>query len=198
MITAKFSTKYEAVKKRIQRLPELLERSADTFTKKDAVGVIDTFREGISKNSFRLIPLAKITIAKKRKEGKKKPKTPLYGKGEEEKNSYINTFRIGKLKNGYTVYPRWAKHHEANVTLRYLLKVHEEGCVIRKKDGTLIRIPPRPAFAKAFMRHMRKRIKIENVKKVKEAMRNMVRAGNIDLFNELAEKTARTNKYDET
>ena len=88
MIEAKFSTNYGAVKARIRRLPILVENTADTFSKKDAVGLIDTFRNGLRDGSFGLEALKATTVATKQREGKRKPGTPLFGAGDDEDNSY--------------------------------------------------------------------------------------------------------------
>jgi len=198
MIEAKFSTNYGAVKARIRRLPKLVEQSADTFSKKDAVGLIETFRQGISDGSFGLEPLKPATVAQKQREGKRKPGTPLFGEGDSEDNSYINTFAIRRLKKGYRVFPRWAKHHKSGLTLRELFDIHEHGALIRMRDGTIIRIPPRPAFAKAFRRHLNKRKQQENVKSVQDAIDNLIKTGKTTKFNKIIKKTKETDKYDET
>ena len=150
MVKAKFSQNYWAKRKRIQRLPKIMLKVADTTTKKDAIGLIRVFREGIIRNSFRLKALGGKTIARKTAKGLPKPKTPLYAFGELEDKSYLNMMRIRRLKKGYRVAPSWARHHESQLKLRDLFIVHEYGTVIIKKDGTVIRIPPRPAFFYAF------------------------------------------------
>lgn len=198
MIDVKFSTKYHAVKARIRRLPKLVEGSADTFTKKDAVALIDTFREGIKDDSFGLARLQGTTIARKIREGKEKPRNPLLGEGDRKDTSYINLFKIRKIKNGYRIYPRWAKHYGSGLELRHLFAIHEMGALIRKPNGVIIRIPPRPAFAKAFRRHINRRRKSENVKDVKEAMTSLIKTGSDYKFRKINTKTKETDKYDGT
>lgn len=198
MIEAKFSTKYQAVKARIRRLPKLVEGSADTFTKKDAVALIDTFRDGIENDSFGLARLQPTTIARKIKQGKKKPRNPLLGEGENRDTSYINLFKVRKIKNGYRVYPRWAKHYGSGLDLRHLFAIHERGALIRRPNGTITRIPPRPAFAKAFRKHLNERQRAENVRQVRDAMAELIKNGSEYKFKKLNTKTKETDKHDET
>lgn len=198
MIKPKFSTKYAAVKSRIRRLPKLVEQTADTFSKKDAVALIETFQDGIKNDSFGLTRLKNKTILAKAKQGKPKPATPLYGDGETEDDSYINLFAIRKIKNGYRVFARWAKHHSAGIPLRDLFEIHEKGALIKMANGGIIRIPPRPAFSKAFRRFLNKKKKAENVKAVREAMNLLIRKGNEQAFQKLFEKNKETDKFDET
>jgi bifunctional DNA-binding transcriptional regulator/antitoxin component of YhaV-PrlF toxin-antitoxin module len=198
MIKPKFSKNYDAVKSRIRRLPKLVEQTADTFSKKDAVALIQTFRDGIKNDSFGLTRLKTKTVLAKSRQGKPKPTTPLYGDGENEKNSYINLFAIRKIKNGYRVFARWAKHHESSLSLRDLFEIHEKGALIKMKNGGIIRIPPRPAFSKTFRRFLNKKKKAENVKAVRDAMDKLIHKGNEQDFKKLFSKNSETDKFDET
>jgi len=198
MIKPKFSKNYAAVKSRIRRLPKLVEQTADTFSKKDAVSLIETFQDGIKNDSFGLTRLKNKTILAKAKQGKPKPDTPLYGDGETEDNSYINLFAIRKIKKGYRVFARWAKHHEAGIPLRDLFDIHEKGALIKMKNGGIIRIPPRPAFSKAFRKFLNKKKKAENVKAVRDAMDQLIQKGNEQAFQKLFAKNKETDKFDET
>lgn len=194
MINIRFSKNYEAVKSRIRRLPKFIENSADTVVKKDAVSLIDTFQEGIRKGTFNLEKLKPETIARKVREGKKQPDTPLYGEGDDVDNSYINMFKIRKIKKGYRVYARWAKH-ESGLQLRDLFSIHEQGRLIRRGDA-IIRIPPRPAFLLASNKFVNKKIREENVEKVRDAMRTLIRQGNDTKFRKLISE--KLDKHDET
>ena len=198
MIKAKFSNKYAAVKSRIYRLPKLVEKTADTFSKKDAVALIQTFRDGIKNDSFGLTRLKNKTVLAKSRQGKPKPATPLYGDGETEDNSYINLFAIRKIKKGYRVFARWAKHYDAGIPLRDLFEIHEKGALIKMANGGIIRIPPRPAFSKAFRRFLNKKKKAENIKAVRDAMDKLIHKGNEQDFKKLFEKNKETDKFDET
>lgn len=197
MITAKFSNSYEAKKKRIQRLPKLVNEAADTFSKKDAVAIIDTFQIGIRENSFSLVPLADSTKRRKMSQGMPMPSNPLYGLGDDEKNSYINVFKIRKLKKGYRIYPRWAKHHDSSLSLRSLFEIHEEGRLITMPSGTIIRIPPRPAFTLAFRKHLSEKAKQETSQKVSNAMMKYVNKNSMKEFKEISKNKKELNKHDE-
>lgn len=200
MVKVKFSQKYWAKRKRIQRLPKIMIKVADITSKKDAIGLIRTFREGIIKNSFRLKALQPPTVMRKRAKGLPKPKTPLYGFGELKDKSYLNMLRIRRLKKGYRVAPSWAKHHESKLKLRDLFVVHEFGTVIRQERGgkeILIRIPPRPAFFYAFRRHMARRKKADEAKEVGRAITQYVMTGKQNLLNKIQERAEDFNDYDE-
>ena len=195
MLKAQFSSRYAAVLRRMQRLPRLVDQMADTVTKKDAIGVIETIQEGIRKGTFNLTPLKPETVERKRREGYSKPKTPLYGAGDDEANSYINALRIRKIKRGYRVYRSWAKHHKAGLPLRMLVQIHEEGTVIRRGNGVIV-IPPRPVFRKGFNRYLRRRRRAENVQRVKDAMTLYIRTGSEAELRQFIRETKRSD-FDE-
>ena len=196
MVELRFSDNYEAVKSRIRRLPKFVEDSVDTFTKKDAAGVIEAFQDGIREDSFGFERLKPETIEAKRRKGFTQPATPLYGEGDTNPKSYINMFRIRRLRNGYRVYARWAKHR-SGLPLRDLFIVHERGMLISGKGGAVIRIPPRPAFNRAFARYLERRMAAENVEKVQQAMIRYVETGVNTRFREIIRKDRETNKFDE-
>lgn len=181
MIKMKFSDSYEAKKKRIQRLPILVEGYADNFSQKNANSLIENFQDGLRKNSFKLPPLKPETVRRKTAQGLPKPRVPLYGQGDQEdEKSYINMLRIRKLKNGYRVYPSWAKHHSGDIELRTLFWIHEKGAVIRQMRGgkiVVIRIPPRPAFRKAYLRTLRQIRQRETSKDVRRAITRLINTG---------------------
>jgi len=197
MVGVKFSPNYEAVKKRIQRLPKLVNEAADTFSKKDAVFLIETFQKGLSDGSFPLQVLKPDTEKQKAARGYSKPQNPLYGAGASEDKSYYNLFRIRKIKNGYRVYARWAKHHDSALPLRVLFGIHENGALIKQPNGAIIRIPPRPAFRLAYQRYLKKRVRQENVRKVQDAINALI-SGREKELQELGKKSRETDKYDET
>ena len=197
MIGIKFSDSYEAKKKRIQRLPKLVNEAADTFSKKDAVSIIDAFQEGIRTNAFSLEPLKQSTIDRKRKSGKPMPVNPLYGVGDDDKESYINVFKIRKLKKGYRIYPRWAKHHDSKLSLRALFDIHEKGLLINLPSGTIIRIPPRPAFTLAYRKFLSEKSKQESSEKVKEAMMKFVKTGDEKMFKDISKDKKELDRHDE-
>lgn len=187
MIKAKFSDTYNAKLKRIRRLPTLVNQVADSATKRDANGIVKDFQNGVRKNNFSLENLKPETIKRKQAQGYTKPRTPLYGEGDSDPNSYINMFLVKKLKNGYRIFPRWAKHHDSDVSLRVLFYVHENGAIINN-GKTLIRIPPRPAFRKAFQRYLRRRAKQETSKDVREAINETIKTGKTTKFRRATKK----------
>lgn len=181
-----FSQSYWAKIKRIQRLPKLFIGVMESKMKKDATNLITEFQDGIRTNSFRLHKLKDGTIERKRQLGMERPKAPLYGKGDSEKdNSYINMLRIRKLKNGYRVRPSIAKHYNGKVKLRTLFYVHEFGTIIKSRGEGMIKIEPRPAFKKAFNRVMRKRRMQENTDMVSNAMLSYVRTANLTTLGQI-------------
>ena len=171
MIKPKFSDTYNAKMKRIRRLPKLVKQAAD----------------GIRKNNFKLAKLDPKTVQAKRRQGFSKPNTPLYGAGDSGTNTYINMFFIKKIKNGYRIIARWALHHDAGIPLKVLFFIHENGAIINTGKA-LIRIPPRPAFRKAFARYLRRKIKGETSKDVKEAIQETIKTGKTTKFRRVGKK----------
>ena len=195
--TFTYSSNYHAKMKRIQRLPRRMDGFFTTSAKKDAVGLIDTFRDGIIKDDFGLEPLKPSTV--KSKAGMPKPTTPLFGLGDTiEKKSYLNMLRIRKIKRGFKVFPSWAKHHTSKLQLRWLFIIHEYGAIIRQNRGgkiVLIRIPPRPAFRKSYDRYMGSKSKREPTDKVSKAIIQLIKTGistKLDNINK-----GKLDKYDE-
>lgn len=183
----KFSTNFEAVRSRLRRLPKLVNSAMDSSTKKDVVSVIEAYQNGIRKNNFRLHPLTIFTINRKKAKGLTKPKTPLYGEGDSEKNSLINALAFRKLKNGYRLYRRKAKHYEADLTLEELLLIHEHGAIIKNGfgRGVVIRIPPRPVVDLAMNRALRKKKKGEPDKTIWKAINQLIRTGQTTIFDKM-------------
>lgn len=186
-VKVKFSLDYQAKIKRIARLPQMMEDHITSQLKGLASEIIDEFQKGIRYNNMGLKPLKDTTISSKRRKNYPLPENPLYGLGDTEDKSYINMMRIRKLKNGYKIYPSKAKHHKADLPLSALFIVHEYGCTIVTKTGTTIRIPPRPAFHKAYERVMlrMKRDKRETSRMVKKAMTEYINSANLDKFKEM-------------
>lgn len=149
----KFNKSYFDLQKNIKKLPKAIFPLLFAQTQRDSLNMIKTFQDGIRQNSFRLVKLVDGTIQRKKYLNYSHPRTPLYGQGDEKKkNSYINMLRIRKLKNGHKVYASNAKHWSGNLKLNDLMTVQEFGTIIKSKSGTLIRIPARPAFMKAYNR----------------------------------------------
>ncbi len=209
-----FSQRYWAVRKRIQRLPKIGTEINDFQAKRLAIELINIFQEGIRNRSFRLEPLKQPTIQRKRDLGYKRPRTPLYGKGDEEDNSYINILGIRKLKGrGYRVAPRRAREHDADIKLEDLFQVHEFGATIAvtpksraflhyigihlKKETTVIRIPPRPALFLATRRQLIRMRRRDPTPEVRKALTEFVNEGKDKLLKKIRKKTPDWDKYDE-
>lgn len=192
----KFSNSYEAKKKRIARLPKMAEDAMMAHMKWNATQLILEFQDGIRKNNFGLEKMKQASITSKMRKTYKMPATPLYGLGDRSDKSYINMMRIKKIKHGYKVYPSWAKHHDSNLKLNELFKIHEYGCTFTTKNGTAVRIPPRPAFFKAYERMMSKmeRDSRETSKEVKRAMTQYVNEGKNNLFEKIAVRDLKGHK----
>lgn len=182
------SKNFEAVRSRIRRLPRLVNNAFDSSTKKDVENVIKEYKKGIKRNNFNLEPLKAATVMQKRGKGLPKPTTPLYGKGELEDNSLINALAYRKIKNGYRLYRRRAKHYEADLPLNVLLAIHEQGALIKNGfgRGILIRIPPRPVVDKAIIRVLQKKKKGEPTSKVRKAINQLINTGKDSLLKKLA------------
>ena len=201
MVKLQFSKHYEAVRSRLRRLPTLVNDAMDSKVKKDVVSVIREFQNGIKRNNFGLEPLQATTIRQKALSGAKSPRTPLYEAGDEKKNSLYNALSYRKIKNGYRLFRRRAKHHKADLPLNALLAIHENGAIINvtdkmrsflhfidihlRADTLMIRIPPRPVVDKAINRSLKKRQKDEPVLKIRKAIEELINKGNTNLFNKL-------------
>jgi hypothetical protein len=153
----------------MRRLPKLAGKSINSMTKKYAVNTILNYQDGLKKNNFRLERLKDATIKQKTNEGLSRPRSPLYGKGEDEERSLFNALVLKRQSNGWKIVLSRKKHHKADLTLAKLLMIHENGAII-KRDDVLIRIPPRPARIRALSRTLRQMKKEESAKKVRRAM----------------------------
>ncbi len=183
-IKVKFSNRYWAKIKRIQRLPKLKEANElmFSFTKRDALNMVKNFQTGIKSNAFGLEKLKDGTIKYKRLQGYELPEVPLYAKGDDEKKkSYVNMLRIRRIKNGYKVAPSIAKHWKASLQLIDLFRIHEFGTIIMRGE-TMIRIPSRPAFLMSFEKTIKERIKKEPAKVVKNTITDYINTGKTTRF----------------
>lgn len=192
--------KIDRMRYRMRTLPKLAEQSASAVLKKDAVGLIETFQDGIRKNNFGLAKLSAQTIERKMGKGYTRPRSPLYGAGDSRKNSYINALGLRRMKNGWKVFVRWAKHHESSLSLRDLFYIHENGAVIMQNRGgnaVAIRIPPRPAFFKAYRRWLRKRSRKEDIREVKKAIGQLLRTGTDKGFRKILQEARRKSKSED-
>lgn len=188
-----------AIKQRIRRLPKLVNKSMDSAIKKDVVSMIHEFQEGIRRNNFDLERLKAATIKAKVKKGYDRPRSPLYGAGDSEKNSLINALAIRKIKNGWRIYRRTAKHHEADLPLNVLLSIHEHGALIANGfgKGIFIRIPPRPVVDKAIIRALEKKKKVETNRDIIRAINEVLKTGRENLFNKFRDFNEREAAFEE-
>ena len=177
VVSVIFSQVFEAKRSRIRRIPKLIDDTVLAFSKRDALRLMKNFHDGIKQNSFRLKRLQDGTIERKRSMAMEKPNVPLYGAGDsKKKNSFVNMLRMRKVKAGYKVFASNAKHHSADLKLKDLLDVHEKGRIISRGDA-LIRIPPRPAFEKAFKRTLKQRRVQEDAADVRRAYTAFMNTG---------------------
>jgi hypothetical protein len=219
----KFSDIYKAKIRRIQALPQLYDNVMYSMNKMYATQFIENYKRGIKNEDLQLQKLSKMTMKIKADQGLNKPATPLYGKGEENKNSLINAHGIRKMKNGYKVYLRKALHHDRTnlsnkkhpITLEKLALIHENGATINVNPGTrmllgmqagiwlkkttaIMRIPPRPARLKALNKVLNKRLldKREKSLEVRKALSFYIN-GNTAIINRImSQYAARGKQYE--
>jgi len=201
IVKLKLSKSFEAIRSRIRRLPNLVNEAMDAQTKKDVIRVIEEYQKGIRRNNFGLKPLSPATVDLKQKNGLPKPHTPLYGEGDVEKNSLINALSFRKIKKGYRLVRRTAKHYESDIPLNVLLSIHEYGAIIRVTDRmraflhyigihlsentAYVRIPPRPVVDKAIIRALQKKKKEDPSREVRAAINELIRTGQETMFKKL-------------
>ena len=189
MIKAVYSDKYAAKMARIKRLPTIMERVMSAQRRKDALALIKTFHDCIKDNELGLERLAETSKSAKRRKGYERPDSPLYGKGDKEpKKSYSNMLRLRKVNKGWTVFASWGKHWDADMKLRDLLKLHEEGGTFKSGKG-MIRIPPRPAFWLSYRKVMmviQSDLK-EQSREVKRAINEYINKADMKRFDKVLE-----------
>jgi len=201
MFKMKYSKNFKAIQSRLRRLPKLVNSAFETQIKKDAVAVIEEYKKGMRKNNFGLEKLSPVTIEQKENQGLPRPRAPLYGKGDLEKNSLINALSLRRIKNGWKIMRRRAKHYKADLPLNVLLAIHEHGAIIQvtdkmraylhwigihlKKDTTAIRLPPRPVYDKAVIRALKKKRAGEPARSVKNAINQLIQTGKDSEFRKL-------------
>lgn len=171
--------KMDAVQRRLKTMPKMFEGIIQAKLKKDAIGVIKVYQAGLKRDSLGLERLKPSTIRRKQLKGLPMPENPLYGYGDRKKNSYYNLLYIQKLKNGYAVRPRWAKHHSSDLQLRQLFEVHEYGTTIVAQNGKAFRIPPRPAVARAYVSYVRSVNPQKEEKLIKQMINEYLRTGTV-------------------
>jgi len=207
MLTPKFSTTYEAKRKRIARLPKLVKETAETLALKDALGIVIAYQEGISKNSLSLSKLHSFSVRRKKEAGYQKPRTPLYGAGDAMERTLYNALEVIKKNKRWIVRFSRKRHHASKLTLNQLHLIHENGALIQvtdkmraflhyiglhlKADTKIIRIPPRPAFRKAVNKYLRKKKAQENTFQVKRAINQLINNNTDSIFKKINQFTER-------
>jgi len=149
----RFSSNWNAVRQRIRRLPQFAEGVASSSRKRDAHNLVSYWRTGLRSNSLGLAPLKPRTVQRKSAMNFAKPNSPLYGLGLEGVRTYIKGLRVFKTSRGFVVRMIDGRHHSSKLSLKSLFIVHEYGTTINR-NGTIIRIPPRPAFLKSYQKVM--------------------------------------------
>lgn len=200
MIGVKFSNSYNAKMLRIKRLPEYVPDMMIGALKKDAVGIVKTFHDGIKNDTLELEFLKPATIQQKDRKGFENPDSPLYGKGDDAKDrSYSNMLRIRKLKNGWKVYPSRAMHWSGKITLNHLFQIHEYGCTVTARNGNTFRIPPRPAFMYSYRKWMndKKKNQMETSVTVKKAITDYINNAETQYIKKLTDINKKKEKFEE-
>jgi len=153
MIKAKITAQGRAKQKRIDTLPEFGEKVVFGAVKREIDEFIETYKKGLENNDFGLQVLHPKSIKKKQEQGFQKPYSPLYGAGKQEKNSLYNALYIRKVKAGYRILIRTAKHWKADLSIRQLFFIHNYGAKVQI-GNEIIQIPPRPVFLLSYERLM--------------------------------------------
>ena len=198
MTKINYSTNFQAIQSRLRRIPKLVDETLDSFAKRDAVRVIQIYQDKLKRDKFDVDRLSDATVKIKSEQGLPQPRTPLYGQGENEPDSLYNALAIRKIKGGYRVYVRWAKHHASDLKLRDLLNIHQRGALIMvtdkmrgflhylgihlRADTVIIRIPPRPILDMAIVAALKMRRKEDPAKIIREAMAEIIKTGKENIF----------------
>jgi len=189
MVKAKFSMNYRAIQARIRRLPKILTDRLEGYAKRDAVGVVREFQQGLEERSLRLKPLEPSTVQRKAALGLEHPDHPLWGLGLEERRSYVNMMEVKRVGKAWIVRPKNRFHHgkrkpgdpgERKIRLRDLFDVHEYGATVIGAfghKGQVVRVPARPAFRYAYRRYMAGRASRDPAGEVKQAIVRYVQTG---------------------
>ena len=197
-VQVKYSKNYWAVRKRIQRLPKAFPDYLKAVVKKDIIEINKLFHDGIKFDRLGLEELKENTIYNKMSKNYSKPKSPLYGAGDDETpKSYSSMMNIIKLKNAWKLVPSRRKHHSGNLSLKQLFEIHENGATIKretKKGVRFIKIPPRPALLFAYQKWLgqKRKSKKEPSKEVKKALLEYIKTGqqkHLEILEKFQEKT---------
>lgn len=197
-------------KGRLQKVPGLMDQVRNVDGRRFAAQYILEYQDGLRRRRLRLKPLAKGTLASKKRMAFRYPRSPLVAMGDEDRDALINAMEIRAVKVksvGRTVFligPSRRLHHrpvEATESgghrlaragkkgppLYKLLAWHERGIVIRNGFGRGIRIviPPRPAARNAWKVTKAKLSALKRGMQVKMAVGEVVMRGSLRRFKGL-------------
>ncbi len=208
----KLSLKAYAIEKRLRRLPKYFANYLEAMTKKDAVGTIKAFRDGIKNDELGLDKLNDKTVMRKTKLGYSRPDAPLYGKGGRDLRTFYNMLIVQPIKDGYKVVPSKKKHYKSDITLDHLFNIHEYGCIIMvtprmraflhyigihlKKDTGYIRIPARRPLYKAYVKYLKSISKKDRSQKVKRMITKYINDGDTTYIQADLEKVRAETERD--
>ena len=201
---------------RLKKLPSLYTKMMRGYMAKDAILMINNFQKGLKNQKLGLRRLHDFSVQTKSEKGYSIPDSPLYGVGEDSRYSLYNGLRIREKRNGFQVYPIDQPHNEAvGFTVKELFKLHEKGVTLHvtpkmkaylhwrgfhlKPTTNILRIPPRPAFSKAYAItkteiNMNERSRAREIKKV---MKDYIEKGLAIGINRIAGYVFHVRKYKE-
>lgn len=163
------------VSRRLRELPNITRTTVQKLTEKQADDFISLFKRSIEHDELGLEGLQPATVVNKARKGYTRPLSPLYGKGRQDKRSYINMLQKVKTANGYSVRVKPGKHH-SGLTFRKIFQIHEFGTVINR-NGSVIVIPPRPALNMTFRRWLDKKKNKSTSQQMKRVISQYIRTG---------------------
>lgn len=171
------SINHDAVKRRIAKLPSMVNQMAETSVHGQALRLIEIYREGLEGNTFPLPRLKRKTVKRKAALGYTKPENPLRALGMDGTNTLASSLRAWKTGNGWVVRMPKRSHSSGRIELDKLLAIHENGAIIRKSDGTVFRIPSRPVFAMSYAQLMKELKERDPAAEVTQAVNEMLTKG---------------------
>jgi hypothetical protein len=200
MVKARSMT-LNAIRKRIDSLPELLSTTVENVAKRRAELLVENFHDGIIGDKFGLYQLEPDTVARKDALGMQSPDTPLYGLGDDAEDTYANMLEARRDGPGkrYVVGARDAYHQvlrpdgtvaRSRLKLAKLLAIHEHGCTIMNGfgRGITIRLKPRPALRCAYRKTMAQLKREEPAAEVRSAIARLVKSGDDSAMREIARR----------
>lgn len=130
------------------RVGKVLKIAKDDVEKDLADDFLRFFKRELALNRLGLVKLSPRTIAFKRQQKMVFPLSPMFGKGFNSTNSYINSISIRKLKNGTVVGIDGRKRHHSGITMVKFAVRHAEG--YKTELGI---VPSRDPLKEAYSRY---------------------------------------------